>query len=251
MQRSFIRRPSRVCSVASMRNDPLAGDLVELLELFDNDFDAARASLSRMLAPTRPMAGRRNAGLASRIFEPQPHRTPNKVASWLLPPRSAPALAPYTRRYSRKLSRVFRLSQRDELAACVTYSSAMLGLPWHALPDSLDGWLFVTDLVTTKSGSPRKQIGQAQGFIDRTPTSQSMKLRLRAVIDSLVDSGAIERFAVIRRLPRQDLDAEQCPAAADGRNRARVVSHGADRPLSARPGHGLHGADVRGAARVG
>jgi ATP-dependent exoDNAse (exonuclease V) beta subunit len=186
-------------------DDPLGADLVELLELFDNDFDAARASLSRMLSRRDQWLDAAMLALragSSDAVDPEQSRVTALTAAM------GAGIAALHDAVFEEIVASLAPAERDELAACVAYSSEILGSPWHTLPDTLDGWLFVTDLVTTKSGSPRKQIGQAQGFIGRTATSESMKLRLRSVIDSLVTAGAIERLALIRRLPRQDLDAE-------------------------------------------
>jgi len=190
--------------------DPLAGDLVELLALFDNDFEAARTVLIRML-------GRRDqwldaamlalrAGHGDRIAVNDREQTRVRALTNAM---NAGIDALHEAVFEEIIASLTPV-QRDGLAKCAAFASARLSVPWpwHALPDRLDGWIFLADLITTKTGTARKLLGQAQGFSERSTMSRSMKSLLRSVIDSLVETGAIERFSVVRLLPRPDLDAE-------------------------------------------
>jgi ATP-dependent exoDNAse (exonuclease V) beta subunit len=195
-------------------DDPLVDDLVRLLELFDNDFEAARTTLSRMLNRRDQWLDAAMLALrAGHSTDNEAHDAEHQRITAITTAIRAGIVALHEAVFEEIIAGL-TLAQRDSLATCAAFASKTLSRPWpwQGLPDQLDGWLFLANLITTKSGTARKQLGQAQGFIDRTTTSQAMKSRLRSVIESLVETGAIDRFSVVRLLPRQDLDAESAHA---------------------------------------
>jgi ATP-dependent helicase/nuclease subunit A len=180
--------------------DPLNAELIRALALFDNDYARARASLRTMLS-------RRDQWL-------------DVVASTLRAGRSgedgdsADAGQAVARAIEHGIQSLHQSAigdieanlnghQRSELAAVAASLAARLGRSWPRpdLPEELDDWRFIADLLTTREGKPRSRFGKAQGFDDSASANRFDKLRAKAMADDLAASGLTESLASLRNLP--------------------------------------------------
>jgi ATP-dependent helicase/nuclease subunit A len=187
--------------------DPFTSELVALLELFDNDYDAAHTSLASMLArrdqwlevvSSTLRAGQ--SGEASRAHERRSEAIGRAIEA---------GIASLHRSAIGDVEADLRIDQRIELGEIAADAANRLGRPWPQtdLPDELASWQFIADLVATQDGKPRSRLGTAQGFRGTNPANQLTKARLRALIDDLAGRDLIERISSLRSLPDQKVEA--------------------------------------------
>jgi ATP-dependent helicase/nuclease subunit A len=191
-------------------SDPFATELVALLELFDNDYDAAHASLASMLA-------RRDEWLevVSSTLRAGQSDEPSQTADQRRTEAVAHAIEAGIRSLHRSaigdITADLRVDQHIELAEVAADAASRLDHPWPGteFPEDLESWRFVAGLIATQDGKPRRRLGTAQGFRDMSPTNQSAKARLRALIDDLTAHDLIERISSLRFLPDRTIDTAE------------------------------------------
>jgi ATP-dependent helicase/nuclease subunit A len=195
-------------------DDPMCAELINLLGYFDNDFGAARAALSNMLS-------RRDQWLEVAMLALRAGRSntegPNEAElsrSSALASAIAAGVSALQHSVFDDIKASLSPAQRHELATCAAVAAANLAQPWQwdELPDDLRGWRFIADLTTTKSGTARKQLGNAQGLTKGISDRQLPKARLKNLIVMLAEAGVIERLAAVRELPRQDFQVDSVHA---------------------------------------
>ena len=196
------------------RSDPLCGELISILELFDNDYARARTSMITMLA-------RRDQWLEVAMATLRAGRDSDDVALDTEVARHN-ALAGAIEHGIDALHRAafadiesaLSTQLRSELALNAAHAAQRLGRPWPwpELPDDLDGWRFIADLVVTQTDLPRSRFGAAQGFDASRGREPGAKARLKALIEDLTRQNLVGSFATLRKLPTTPLERAEVQA---------------------------------------
>ena len=187
-------------------SEPLLDCLLGTLALFDDDYPALQRAFSQMLA-------RRDQWLDVAMLALRHARGADDAHD----DRRAEAMQRVMRAGVEALhARVFAdieanltAEQRERLAGAARYAAMQLAYPWpwQELPDTLGGWRLIADLVSTRSGTPRKQFGSAQGLAARTVEVLALKQQLKDLNVELAATGSLEQLQAIRALPDANVDA--------------------------------------------
>ena len=177
---------------------PLSTELVRLLALFDNDYPRMHDALVAML-------GRRD-----QWFELVAHVLRRAVRGRVDDGSGARAVGAEIDAAIEQLHRgAFDDIQADlddtitnDLVRVAEERAARLQFDWRwgGLPDALDGWAFVADLLSTRDGKPRSRFGEAQGFASGSGAARE-KAELKSLAAELDRRGLMEQLASIRQLP--------------------------------------------------
>ncbi len=179
-------------------DSPLRMELIGLLEVFDNDYARARTSLIAMLR-------RRDQWLevAMLTLRAGPGYDDEQEHGEALARAIDDGIHSLHRSAIDDFIANLGAEQRIELATNAADAAARLDRPWHyeGLPDDVDGWRFIAELMTTRDGEPRARLGRVQGFNDARAANQLAKARLKALIDALSRDQLIPQIASLRDLP--------------------------------------------------
>ena len=177
---------------------PLSAELVRLLALFDNDYRRMHDALVAML-------GRRD-----QWFELVAHVLRGAVRGRVAGSGASAVGAEIDAAIEHLHRGAFDDIEADldgtitnDLVRIAAERAARMRFDWRwsGLPDALDGWAFVADLVSTRDGKPRSRFGQAQGFVPGTGAAAREKGELKSLAAELERRGLMEQIASIRRLP--------------------------------------------------
>jgi len=196
------------------RSDPLSAELISILELFDNDYARARTSMITMLARRDQWlevamvtlrAGRPSDG----AVPDAEHARHDALASAIehgIKSLHQSAFADIESALSTQL--------RSELAINAAHAAQRLGRPWlwPDLPDDLDDWRFIADLIVTQAGLPRSRFGAEQGFDATHRREPAAKVRLKALVEDLAHQNLVGSLASLRKLPTTPLERAEVRA---------------------------------------
>ena len=186
--------------------DPFTSELIAILELFENDYERARASMVAMLARrdqwVEVVSSTLSAGGSASPTGADEYVRRNAIAHAIeagIESLHHAAIADVETDLGEELS--IEISENAALAA------KRLGRawPWANLPEDIDDWRFIAELVATQDGKPRSRLGSAQGFKTGS-ANKAARVRLRSLIDDLASRGLIERLSSLRTLPEKRLD---------------------------------------------
>jgi ATP-dependent exoDNAse (exonuclease V) beta subunit len=180
------------------RDSPFRGELIRVLELFDNDYDRARTSVTAMLRRRDQWLEVAMSTLRAGTVGLDEAERENVVGRAI-----TTAIHSLHRSAIDDLTASLDAELRAEIAAHATEAAVRLDRPWgySGLPDDVDGWRFIAELIITSGGEPRARLGRAQGFHDNGPANQLAKARLRALIDALSHRHLIRQIGTLRELP--------------------------------------------------
>ncbi len=179
-------------------DSPLRAELIGLLEVFDNDYARARASMIAMLRRRDQWLEVATSTLRAGPGVHDEQERGNVVAGAI-----SDGIHSLHRSAIDDVTASLEGEQRIELAVNAAHAAERLDRPWRyaELPDDVDGWRFIAELITTRDGEPRARLGRHQGFNDARAANQSAKARLKALIDALSRDHLIPQLASLRDLP--------------------------------------------------
>ncbi|HTO58543.1 MAG TPA: UvrD-helicase domain-containing protein, partial [Pseudomonadales bacterium] len=174
---------------------PLSAELVRLLALFDNDYARMHDALVAML-------GRRDQWfeLVAHVLRGAVRRRVAAVAgTGAVGAEIDAAIERLQHGAFDDIESGLDRTITDDLVRIAAERAARLNFDWRwsGTPDSLDGWAFIADLVSTRDGKARSRFGEAQGFASGTDSARE-KAELKSLAAELDRRGLMEQLASIR-----------------------------------------------------
>jgi ATP-dependent helicase/nuclease subunit A len=188
-------------------NEPLLECLLGTLTLFDDDYPALQRAFSQMLASRDQWLD--VAMLALRQASDADDAN-GAIRTDAIERAMRDGVEALHARVFADIEANLTAEQRQRLARAARYAATQLAYPWPwpELPDTLAGWLLIAELVSTRSGTPRRQFGSAQGLA-RSAEALAFKQQLKDLNVELAATGCLEQIHAIRALPDLNIDGAQ------------------------------------------